>query len=233
MPKSIELNFRRFSNRAPNTLDFMPKELVIAGWTGRDREAMERGVPELEARGGKRPSAMPLYYRVSVGRLTQSGEVQMLGPHTSGEAEPVLYSMRDGLWLGVGSDHTDRKLEADSVSASKQICAKIVGDCLWDCREIADHWDELVLRSHITETAGGGRVLYQEGRLAQTLPPADLITCYVGANALPVGTVMFCGTIPAKGGIRPALRFEMEIEDPVLKRRINHGYSIEVLPAID
>ena len=31
---------------------------------------------------------------------------------------------------------------------------------------------------------------------------------------------MFCGTLGAKGGIRPAARFEMELDDPVLKRRM-------------
>ena len=34
----------------------------------------------------------------------------------------------------------------------------------------------------------------------------------------------------SKGGIRPAERFSMELEDPVLKRRISHEYAIRVLP---
>ena len=228
----VELNFRRFSSRAPNASDFVPKQLVVAGWTARNREAMEQHVRELEAVGVKRPSAMPVYYRVSIGRLTQTTVIQVLGPDTSGEAEPVLFSMRDGLWLGIGSDHTDRKLETRSVAASKQICAKVVGGSLWDCRDIAGHWDELIVRSYITEEAGSRRTLYQEGKLALMLPPASLITGHAGADGLPVGTVMFCGTFPAKGGIRPALRFEMEIDDPVLKRRLTHGYNIEVLPEV-
>ena len=28
---------------------------------------------------------------------------------------------------------------------------------------------------------------------------------------------MMCGTLGAKGGIRPAARFDMELEDPVLQ----------------
>ncbi len=159
--------------------------------------------------------------------------MQVLGSNSSGEAEPVMFSMRDGLWLGIGSDHTDRKLETRSVAASKQICAKVVGNCLWDCREIAGHWDQLIVRSYITEDGGGRRALDQEGNLAQMLPPATLITGYAGEGGLPVGTVMFCGTFPAKGGIRPATRFEMEIDDPVLKRRLQHGYSIEILPEVE
>ena len=34
----------------------------------------------------------------------------------------------------------------------------------------------------------------------------------------------------AKGGIRPADRFEFELEDPVLKRTIKHGYDVVTLP---
>jgi hypothetical protein len=41
---------------------------------------------------------------------------------------------------------------------------------------------------------------------------------------------MFCGTLAAKGGIRPASRFKMELEDPVLKRKLTHAYAIKVLP---
>jgi hypothetical protein len=228
-----QLNFRRYSALAPNSADFVPKQLVIAGWTGRNREAMEHHVQELEALGVKRPSSMPVYYRVAAGRLTQAKEVQVLGPHTSGEVEPVMFSMRDGLWLGIGSDHTDRKLETQSVAASKQICPKLVGREVWDCREIADHWEELVLRSYIIEQPGGERVLYQEGSVSQMLLPGDLITGYSGPDGLPVGTVMFGGTFPAKGGIRPALYFEIELEDPVLGRKLRHGYSIEVLPEVE
>lgn len=228
-----ELKFHRFSNLAPNTFDFVPKQLVVAGWTGRDRAAMEHHVQELEALGVKRPSSMPVYYRAAASCLTQDREVQVLGPNTSGEAEPVLFSMRDGLWLGVGSDHTDRKLETQSIAVSKQICPKVVGGSLWDCREVAPHWEQLIVRSYITEPGASRRVLYQEGTLAQMLPPEKLISGHAGVNALPVGTVMFCGTFPAKGGIRPAICFEMEIDDPVLKRRLQHGYSIEVLPEVE
>jgi hypothetical protein len=47
-----------------------------------------------------------------------------------------------------------------------------------------------------------------------------------------MGTVLFCGTMPAIGGIRSSSRFEMELEDPVLGRKISHAYDIETLPII-
>jgi hypothetical protein len=40
---------------------------------------------------------------------------------------------------------------------------------------------------------------------------------------------MFCGTLAARGGIRPGTVFGMELEDPVLKRKLRHEYRIKVL----
>ena len=230
---ATELRFHRFSTLAPNAFDFVPRNLVVAGWTGRDRVALLHHVRELEALGVKRPSSMPVYYRVAAGRVTQDVNIQVLGPDTSGEVEPVLFSMRDGLWLGVGSDHTDRKMETLSVAMSKQVCPKLVGNTLWDCREIAAHWDQLILRSWIIEEGATMRVLYQEGSMAMITAPESLIAGYAGANALEIGTVMYCGTFPAIGGIRPAKRFIMEIEDPVLERKLGYAYDIEVLPMVE
>jgi hypothetical protein len=73
-------------------------------------------------------------------------------------------------------------------------------------------------------------MVYQEGPLAAMRHPDDLIARY-GKKLVP-GTIMFCGTLGAKGGIRPAARFEMELDDPVLKRRMTHAYDIVDLPVI-
>lgn len=228
-----ELQFHRFSSQAPNAFNFTPRNLVVAGWTGRDRTALEHHVRELEALGVKRPSGMPVYYRIATGNLTQDGSVQAVGPDTSGEIEPVLLSMRDGLWLGLGSDHTDRKMEAVSVALSKQACPKIIGGSLWDCHDIAAHCDQLMLRSWIVEQDGGAPVLYQEGALSMILPLDQLLEGHCGVNALEIGAVMFCGTFPAIGGIRPARRFIGEMEDPVLQRRLRFSYDIDALPVVE
>ncbi len=48
-----------------------------------------------------------------------------------------------------------------------------------------------------------------------------------------MGAAMFCGTMPAIGA-HPVLRsrFEMELDDPVLGRKITHAYDVDVLPII-
>jgi uncharacterized protein DUF2848 len=204
--------------------------LVIAGWAGRDAAAIEHHIEELAALGIPRPSATPLYYRVASQTLTQADRLSVLGPDSSGEVEPVVVAMADGLWVGIGSDHTDRKAEASGIALSKQLCGKAVGPQLWSYVDVEGHWDELILRSWAT--IDGRRVLYQESSVSSLRTPRDLIRRYTGSDTLPGGTLMFCGTPGAIGGIRPATRFEMELKDPVLNRSLVHAYDIDVLTVI-
>ena len=204
--------------------------LIIAGWAGRNAAAIEHHIEELAALGIPRPSTTPLYYRVAAQTVTQSSRLVVLGPDSSGEVEPVLVAMADGLWIGIGSDHTDRKAEASGIALSKQLCGKPVGTQLWSYADIEGHWDELVIRSWAT--IDGERILYQDSSISTLRTPRDLIRKQTGTDMLPAGTLMFCGTPGAIGGIRPAARFEMELRDPVLNRSLTHGYDIEVLPVV-
>jgi len=203
--------------------------LVIAGWTGRDREALEKHITELEALGIARPKKTPCFYRISVDRLTTADEIQFIGTASSGEVEFFLLALEDGLWVGVGSDHTDRDVEAFNVTVSKQMCAKPIGAELWRYEDVADHWDQLILRSFIR--AGEDSEAYQEGTVANMLPPHVLIGMYAPqTKALEPGTLMYCGTLAVKGGVRPADAFDAELFDPVRDRRINCGYRVVSLP---
>jgi hypothetical protein len=203
---------------------------VIAGWAGRDEAAIRHHIEELAAIGVPPPSSVPVYYRAAAATLTQEARLEVLGPDSSGEAEPVIVSLADGLWLGLGSDHTDRKAETVGIALSKQMCGKPVGTGLWRLDEVEPHWDELVLRAHAI--IDGERVLYQEGRLTALRTPQDLLARRPGGPDLAPGTVMFGGTLGAIGGIRPAARFEMALEDPVLGRTLTHAYDIAVLPVV-
>ena len=196
-------------------------QLVIAGWTGRDEAALRKHIRELEEIGVKPPKTTPIFYRVAANLLTSADEIQVAGPDTSGEVEFVILKTENDLRIALGSDHTDRKAETIGVSLSKQLCAKPVSAGSWRYDEVKPHWEKLVLRSW----ADGG--LYQEGPVTTMRSPEELISMY---GKFAVGCAMFCGTLAAKGGIRPAQKFTMEFEDPVLKRRLRHEYRIEVLP---
>ena len=201
---------------------------VIAGWTGRDKVALEKHIVELEELGVPRPATTPIYYRVSAARFTTAGSIECTGPESSGEVEFMILSAGGRLLLGVGSDHTDRKVETYNITVSKQMCDKPVAPELWALDEVMPHWDRLVIRSHAV--IGGERVLYQEGPVSGMLPPQEIMDGF-GAPFTD-GMAMFCGTFAARGGIRPAERFEFELEDPVLGRTIRHGYDIAILPVM-
>jgi hypothetical protein len=203
-------------------------QLVIAGWTGRDPVARDKHIVELEALGIARPASTPIYYRISARRLTLEDEIEVCGPESSGEVEFVLIGWQGRIFVGCGSDHTDRKVESYGVTVSKQMCDKPVASVLWELEDVIGHWDRMILRAHAV--IGGKRELYQEGTLDAMLPVDDLIKRGFDGGRLPDGCAMFGGTFAAKGGIRPASRFEFELEDPVLKRTIRHAYDVVSLP---
>ena len=195
--------------------------VVIAGWTGRDEAQLKKHIMELAEIGVKPPKTTPIFYRVAASLITYANAIQVSGPETSGEVEFVLLSKPDGLWVTVGSDHTDRKAEAIGVSLSKQLCGKPIAKDAWSYDEVKPHWDKLMLRSW-----ADGK-LYQEGPVTAMRSPEDLLSRH---GQIPAGWAMFCGTLAAKGGIRPADVFRMELDDPVRRRKLVHEYRIHVLP---
>ena len=226
----FDLTFTINDKGAPTPLTLPIEQAVIAGWTGRDPVARDKHIAELEAIGIARPATTPIYYRCSARRLTTEDSIEVCGENSSGEVEFVLIGWQGRIFVGLGSDHTDRKVEAYSVTVSKQMCDKPIASELWELEEVIGHWDRLILRSFAW--INGKRELYQEGTLDAMLGVKELIGGCFGDKGLPDGCAMFGGTFAAKGGIRPASRFEYEFEDPVLKRIIRHGYDVTTLPVL-
>ncbi|MBP0598859.1 DUF2848 domain-containing protein [Herbaspirillum sp. LeCh32-8] len=223
------MELRLVSKASTETHAITPKQLVIASWTGRDRAAMEGRLAELEAMGIPRPPSLPMFYRNAAQRLTTASKIDVIGDQTSGEAEFVMLKFGGRLWVGVGSDHTDRALEAQNASLSKQVCDKPVSNEWWAFDDLLSHWDSLRLRSYIV-SFDGSKVLYQEGSVNSMLSPQSLLALWESTGVADDGAALFCGTLPAIGGVRGALRFEIELEDPALGRTLRHAYDIEVLP---
>jgi hypothetical protein len=224
------LPFIFHSKTGPQRRDVQIDHLVIAGWTGRDKAALEKHIAELEAIGVKRSATTPIFYRASAARLTTGDSIEALGNASSGEAEFILLQHGGRLWVGAGSDHTDREVEKYGVSVSKQMCDKPIAAAFWDYAEVAPHWDRLMLRAHISEN--GARTLYQEGSVAAMLDPLTLIEQFAGKTGLTENTLMFCGTLAARGGVRPSDDFAFELDDPVLARNIHHHYHVHNLPVL-
>lgn len=212
-------------------LDLDLQHLVIAGWTGRDDAAIQHHIEELAALGVKPPSTTPLFYRVSAALLTSSSQIEVVGKESSGEVEPVIVQSQGRRWLGLGSDHTDRGLEAHSVAMSKQVCAKPCARELWPLEDLADRLETISFESWIDER--GAWVAYQQGTLASIRPIMDLIQ---GANldqlAGDGAVAMMCGTFGAIGGVRPSTGFRIRMTDPQTGRKIDHEYNAVVLPVV-
>jgi hypothetical protein len=211
---------------APITID----QAVVAGWTGRDAAAVEKHIRELEALGVKRPATTPIFYRVSAARITTADTIEAVGNASGGEVEFVLLQHGGRLWVGTGSDHTDREVEKYGVTVSKQMCEKPIAPVFWPFDDVAKHWDRLTLRAHTVE--GGKRVLYQEGSVSAMIDPQSLIKRHMSGDRLPENTLMFCGTLAAHGGVRPTGEFAFELEDPVLGRKLAHAYKVVSLPIL-
>ena len=201
---------------APATIE----RLIIAGWTGRDRAAVQAHIDELALLGVRPPASVPVFYRVAAARLTTAPLIEVTGPRSSGEAECVVLHHAERLWVGLGSDHTDRAAEAYDISASKQMCDKPIAAGFWPLTDIASHWDRLVLRSWADDT------LYQSGTVAELL---DVRALMDAAGGLRAGDCMFCGTLPVQGGVRPSATFRATLTDPLLDRTLSIEYNINVL----
>jgi hypothetical protein len=208
-------------------------QLIVAGWAGRDEREVEHHIRELGALGVKRPASVPTFYQIAPDLLTTSEGIDVVGAHSSGEVEVVLIqSASDGLLVGIGSDHTDRRVESYDVAVSKQVCAKPVSATFWRYVEVASHWDSLIARSWRTD-GRAGRELYQEGTLARLLHPEALIERGFGAGGMPPGSAMFCGTQAVLGELSPSAGYELELHDPVLGRSLRHRYMVGTLAHVE
>ncbi len=202
--------------------------LFCAGYTGRDRESIERHIAELEEQlGVPRPTSVPTCFPM-VARLAVVGEtaIEVYGSQTSGEAEPVLLWSGGRLrWLAVGSDHTDRGHERHGIAHSKNLCPKVLSRQVWDLGEVLPRWDSLRLRSW------SDGELYQDASLAIMLPPSDLLAT-VPASRLSAEAVIMGGTIPTLSGLSYGSRFECSLQDPHAGREISVGYDVVALAPI-
>src|ERR1044072_222923 len=133
------LTFKRHFAGKSDQVTVEPGALVVAGWTGRDEAALRHHIEELAAIGVPRPSTVPVFYRNAGSNVVQTGRLEVLGPEPAGEVEPVIVALADGLWVGLGSDHTDRKAETMGIALSKQLCGKPLGSTLWALGELEEH----------------------------------------------------------------------------------------------
>ena len=226
----MEIQFELETKKGLNPLTFHYRWMVNAGYVGKNQGEVRRHIEELAAKGIPGPPSTPTLYPVVLGALTTKDEIEVYGDKSSGEIEYVLLVKDpDAVYVGLGSDHTDRFLEEVDIPRSKQICPNIMSRVVWPLDEVAAHWDDLVIGA--TVTRDGEATRYQEGRLGLLLNPAELMDFVRGKLGGPLkDTVIFSGTMGMLGGeFLYGERFSGELIDNHLDRRLGIDYSVKTL----
>jgi hypothetical protein len=211
---------------------FKVKRMINAGYTGRDARAVLAHIEEMSRLGVPAPSSVPLLFPVLSKNVTTENRVEVIGDHTSGEVEFVLLVDGDNVLIGVGSDHTDRDLERDSIVKSKQICPNVLSQTLWRYEDVKPGWDDLIIQSWVREKESDESVLYQEAPLSSLIHPEELIRLV--ESRIPAGEstglVVYSGTIPTLAG-KPiyGVYFRGVLIDSRLNRRLVCEYWVQKL----
>jgi len=211
-----------------NKLDIKINNLIIAGWAGRDPKNQQVHINELAALGVTPPVNTPTFYNVGKELLTHSSLIDVVGCDATGEVEYFLLKFESQIYIGVASDLTDRKVEANSIVLSKQICPKPISKYLWKYSEVIEHWDDLILRSYCY--LNKEKCLYQYSSVSALLHPESLLaSAGYSLDSFDEGLLMLGGTVPVKGNLQFSERMDLELIDPVLNRKICHMYGVRSL----
>src|SRR5690625_4462637 len=220
-----EVQMLYFNN---NSIKFNPKHLLIAGYTAKDQKALWDHIEELKEIGVAAPNQIPMVYDLSPELLTTNDPITVVKNDSSGEAEFVLFHIDNEWYIGLGSDHTDRKLEAVSVHKSKQVCLKPVSSQIWKLADVEKDWDHLEIKSWTT--VDGEEIVYQTGKLADFLSPQELLDILKERGYPTEDAAIFCGTPPLKtDGFMYGSNFRAELVNTNTNEKITLNYHVDIL----
>lgn len=230
MMKVLELSVLSGQSMIP--WKFSVKRMVNAGYVGRDVEAVKAHVEELSREGVPPPSSVPMVFPVLSHNITTAERIEVIGGKTSGEAEFVLLLDGEDIFVGIGSDHTDRDIERHSIVMSKQVCQNVLSPQLWRYDEVKKGWDDLVIQSWAEPAEGEDWVLYQKAPLKTIISAPELIQLVKSGlkDGQSDGMVIFSGTVPVltKEMIFGS-GFRAELIDPGLGRSLRCEYRVIIL----
>ncbi len=204
------------------TIELTDFAAVVAGYTGRDVAAVQHHIDELAAIGVAPPPEVPMFYPVASGSVSTSGTFSIIGDETSGEIEPLYVRHKGRFYLGIASDHTDRRLETVDIGDSKRACPKPTAGTVVRVPDLAAlSLDECRARSWVD-----GR-LYQDGTLDGLRTPADVVGLLLDRTALgDRDFVCLGGTLPLIGGtFHYGANWRLELSFPD-GTAIDHTYTI-------
>jgi hypothetical protein len=215
------------SKQERRELAFRYNRMVNAGYVGKNQEEVRRHIEELAAKGIPGPKSIPVLYPVVCSVLSLEQTIEVYGNETSGEVEYVLCIVtEDEVYVGLGSDHTDRHLEETDIPRAKQICPNLMGRTVWPLAEVESHWDDLLMNAHVVKD--GKETLYQEGRLGLLLNPAELMSFVKSKIPGPLeNLIIYSGTMGMlTGEFVFGEKFSAGLIDEKLNRRIEISYDV-------
>ena len=208
-------------------LNFAYTRMVNAGYVGRDQNEVRRHIDELARKGIPGPKKTPTLYPVIPRTLITDSQIEVYGDETCGEVEYVLLIENENtVYVGVGSDHTDRHLEETDIPRAKQICPNIISRRVWPLAEVADQWDGLIIEASVVKE--GEEILYQQGLLALIMDPKALVEFVASKVNSPLqNLIIYSGTLGSlTSGFVFGERFMAKLTDPKLGRSLELGYEI-------
>ena len=227
MKNTINVTIHR-NNQAPEQIQLNVRKIFNAGWAGRDRAAVQHHIDELAAVGVPAPQHVPTLFALGNHLLTTAEAIQVHGNETSGEIEYVLFWYQGEIFVTVGSDHTDRRLEKHSIPKSKNLCLNVMAAEAWPYEEVKEHFDQLDLDCSVTRK--GKDSPYQHDLTGSLLGPEYWIAeLQQRLGQLEDGLVLFSGAIGTVAGLVVGDAYTFHLIDPILKRSIDHHYTCEVL----
>ena len=211
-------------------LAFNYSRLINAGYVGKNQEEVRRHIEELAAKGIPGPKSIPVLFPVVCTALITDSEIEVYGSETSGEVEYVLCIVtEDEVYVGLGSDHTDRHLEETDIPRAKQICPNLMSRTVWRLEEVERHWDDLLMSANVVKD--GKDILYQEGPLGLLLNPAELMSFVKSKISGPLeNLIIFSGTMGMlTGEFVFGEKFSAQLIDEKLNRRLELSYDVKPL----
>jgi hypothetical protein len=202
------------------------------GFTIRDAAKMQAHLDEVAKEGVTPPvcETPPIIFPISPWAWLTDSVCLIQTEHTSGEIEIFMLDLGDELLVGVGSDHTDRKLEGTDIPWSKQVAPNMVAPTLWAWTDVAEHWDECTLDSWVT--LQGERTHYQSTSVSEFWTPPEMVAGVAGRAPADTPRVFVSGTVVSLGHqLIYGDTWELALHDPVLERTISHTYDVVVLGA--
>jgi hypothetical protein len=194
-----ELQLSVVTDKGSRPLRFAVRHMINAGYVGRNRAAVQAHIDELAREGVPAPPSIPMIFPMLTRNITTDAEIEALGEKTSGEVEYVLLIDGGKIYVGVGSDHTDREMESYSMVQSKHICPNVMSSEVWPLDDVRAQWDSLQMRSFVKKNRNGEELLYQNAALGTIIEPDELMKLVAERyynGALPSGLVIFSGTVP-------------------------------------